>query len=519
MRPTLLTPDLLVADPTPLPGVPVGSGTRPQVPIDRLPLACLLSGPDLRYIRWNPAAERLFGFAEVEVVGRHPFDVVVPPASRPLVAAVFDRLRAGDMAAHGVCENVTRSGRVVTCRWHNTPLFGLDGRFAGFVSLAEDVTEQLRLEEQLRQAQKLEVIGRLAGGVAHDFNNLLTIINGYGELLTDALPAGDPNRALVEELRTAGRKAAALTGQLLAFSRKQPVASRVLDLREVVAETDRMLRRVIGEDVELVAEADDDLGAVRADPGSVEQVLMNLALNARDAMPRGGRLTIGLRNVDRDGGRFVRLAVSDTGHGIPAEVRPHLFEPFFTTKDPGRGTGLGLAVVHGVVTQAGGSVEVASEPGAGSTFAVYFPRASEAAVPGRSGLRRLPMPRGTETVLLVEDEDAVRALVRSVLDSCGYRVLAAADGDDAIRAADAHPGPIHLLVTDVVMPVRDGREVAEWLTRRHPAAGVLYLSGYTDDAVVRHGVTAKGADFLQKPFLPAVLAQTVREILDRPTPG
>jgi len=390
-----------------------------------------------------------------------------------------------------------------------------------------DITERKQLEEQFHQAQKMEAVGRLAGGVAHDFNNLLTAILGSADLVLDSLAVGVPEREEVEEIRKAALRAADLTRQLLAFSRQQIIAPIVLNPNDVVANMDKLLRRLLGEDVELRAVLAPDLATVKADPSQLEQVVLNLAVNARDAMPNGGKLTVETQNVELDEayvrghlsahpGAYVMLAVSDTGVGMDAATQARIFEPFFTTKEKGKGTGLGLATVYGIVKQSGGWIWVYSEPGHGTSFKVYLPRVAEAAAPAAPS----PVPpvsvRGSETVLLVEDEEMIRHLVQKVLKANGYTVLVAASGRDAERVAGQHDGPIHLLMTDVVLPGLNGREVAQRLTAARAGIRVLYLSGYTDDAIVHHGVLEPGVAFLQKPFTPAVLGRKVREVLDSP---
>jgi PAS domain S-box-containing protein len=401
---------------------------------------------------------------------------------------------------------------------------GRPTRVVGFVA---DVSDRKRLEEQLRQAQKLEAVGRLAGGVAHDFNNLLTVINGYSDLALAALPPGHPARPSVEQVARAGDRAAVLTRQLLAFGRKQILRQRVLDLADLVTDLGAMLRRLIGEDVRLVTECVPGLWPVRADPGQLGQVVVNLAVNARDAMPDGGTLTVRVGNAPLPGGRtargsdvrpgpYVVLSVSDTGSGMTDEVKARVFEPFFTTKSPGAGTGLGLATVYGIVKQSGGHVGVESAVGRGTTVRVYLP-ARVGAVPDAPHPAAVGnLPRGTETVLLVEDEDGVRSLARRTLAGLGYAVLEAATGERAVAAAWDHPGPIHLLVTDVVMPGMGGQALAAELCGHHPGLQVLYTSGYTDD-VVKHGVGQEKADFLPKPYTPADLARKVRAVLDAPS--
>lgn len=372
--------------------------------------------------------------------------------------------------------------------------------------------------------QKMEAIGQLAGGVAHDFNNLLTVISGFGEMLLTSERLDASLRDFVREIRRAGERAATLTRQLLAFSRKQMLQPQVMDLNILVEEAQKMLRRLIGEDIYLTASLDADLGAVKADPGQIEQVIMNLVVNARDAMPKGGHLTIETHNVDLDDGytrnhvgakpgRYVLLAVTDTGTGMSEEVKGHLFEPFFTTKEVGKGTGLGLSTVYGIVKQSGGHIEVYSEPKRGTTFKIYLPRVPRAGSVSAAVLP-LPTPQGSETILLAEDEEGVRSLIRLALSSYGYNVIEGRHGEEAYEMFRRHPGGVDLLVTDVVMPRMSGRQLADLIHSAKPDIKVLFLSGYTDDAVVRHGLVEAGMPFLQKPFTPTMVVRKVREVLD-----
>ena len=385
--------------------------------------------------------------------------------------------------------------------------------------------ELAETQGQLEQAQKMDAVGRLAGGVAHDFNNLLTVILGRTDILLHPLKPEDPMRRGIELIqRTAGR-AADLTRQLLAFSRKQVLEPVVLDLAAVTTDMKDMLGRLIGEDIALLTNPTPGLGRVKADRGQIEQVIMNLAVNARDAMPQGGRLIVETANIDLDDeyvrrhvgarpGPHVMLAVSDTGTGIPHEIQSQIFEPFFTTKEQGKGTGLGLATVYGIVKQSGGYIEVDSEPGQGTTFRVYLPRLDAEPAPVDRSARPAAAAGGTETILLVEDEEGVRELARDILRASGYTVLEARNGPEALLLCERHQGPLDLLLTDVVMPRMSGRELAEHLAPLRPDLSVLYMSGYTDDAVIRHGVLGAGTAFLQKPFTPAALVQRVRETLE-----
>jgi two-component system, cell cycle sensor histidine kinase and response regulator CckA len=484
-----------------------------------------------RIVEFNSAAEQTFGYSRAEVLGKAVAEVIIPPAFRKRYATgLAHYLATGEGPVLGRLLELTGlrlDGKEFPLELSITPVqIGGQRHFTAFL---RDLTQRRRLEEQFRQAQKMEAIGRLAGGVAHDFNNLLTVISGYSEILLGSVPAKDPAHMLLKEIQKAGVRAASLTGQLLAFSRKQALDTKVLDLNAIVRDSEKMLKRLVGEDVELTALLDPALGKVKTDPGQVEQVLMNLVVNARDAMPRGGKITIETVNVvvdetyvsshaDVKPGRYVMLSVSDSGSGMDEQTRARIFEPFFTTKELGKGTGLGLAMVHGFITQSGGHVFVYSEVGLGTTFKLYLPEVEAITSSENSQAEILKKPCGNETILLVEDESAVRALTRYVLQSCGYSVLEAARGEEAIRLAEKHQGPIALLITDVVMPGLGGRMVAERVVALNPSTRVLYLSGYTDDAVVRHGVLQSETAFLQKPFTPSALAIKVRKVLDAPNP-
>jgi PAS domain S-box-containing protein len=461
------------------------------------------------------------GLAPGEVVGRSAFDLY-PDASQ--IAANLRRALAGEEFSA-----VVEVGALAfdTCY---TPLRDEAGAVVGMIGVATDVTERRRLESQLLQSQKMEAVGRLAGGIAHDFNNLLTTVLGYSTLLLQSAGTDHPPDKRIVEIKRAAERAAGLTRQLLAFSRKQVIEPRISDMNQVVAEMEEMLRRLIGEDIEFVFTHSVPPALVRADPGQLEQMLMNLVVNARDAMPRGGRLDVEIAVRVLEGalavgaetvpsGTYVVLTVRDTGSGMDRETLARVFEPFFTNKERGKGTGLGLAMVHGIVQQNGGQVFVQSVLGNGTTFEIYLPRTEGEPDGAEEKPASAPRAAGAETLLLVEDEAPVRALVLELLASQGYTVLEAAHGEQALAVASRHAGPIHLLVTDVVMPGMSGGELASRFVRLRPGVRVLYISGYSDDAIVRCGVSQADTAFLQKPFSYESFIAKVREVLDRPAPA
>jgi nitrogen-specific signal transduction histidine kinase/CheY-like chemotaxis protein len=394
--------------------------------------------------------------------------------------------------------------------------------------IAQDITDRKRLEEQLVVSQKMEAVGLLAGGVAHDFNNLLGVIMGYSDLLLDGFPSDDPRCHQLQQIKKAGVRATSLTRQLLAFSRKQIFQPRILDLNALVTDFNKMLLRMVGEDIELVCNLKPSLGQIKADPGQIEQVIMNLVVNSRDAMPTGGKLIIETANADLDEtycrahpavqpGSYAMVAVSDTGAGMDAKTQARIFEPFFTTKEQGKGTGLGLATVYGVVKQSGGYVWVYSELGKGTTFKIYFPRIDEPVQAVEAMDQGKPeLLRRSETILLVEDAEPLRELTRELLENNGYTVFVAENGAEAIELAEHEDRPIHLLLTDVVMPGMSGREVASYLTAKRPDMRVIFMSGYTNDVIAHHGVLDSGISFIEKPFSQETLMRKLREVLDRP---
>ncbi|NIO07226.1 MAG: response regulator, partial [Deltaproteobacteria bacterium] len=453
------------------------------------------------------------------------FQMIVPE-DRDRAKENIRRILSGEKLGGNEYQALRKDGSTFPVIIYSSPIIR-EGRPVGLRGIIVDITEHKRLEAELLWSQKMETVGRLAGGVAHDFNNLLSIIQGNAELALMEPYLGDRIKNDLQEILKASSRAAKLTQQLLVFSRRQLIEPRVINLNEVLQNADIMLRRLIGEDIELVTIPAEDLGQIKVDPGQLEQVIVNLAVNARDAMPEGGKLTLKTANVTFDEGytrhhsgvnpgEYAMLSVSDTGVGMTEEVKAHLFEPFFTTKDMGKGTGLGLATCYSIVKQSGGNLWAYSEPGKGTTFKIYLPRVEEdgEALPKRDAKGYLP--RGTETVLLVEDESSVRDVTTRTLREQGYTVLEAANGDEALEVASKHGVErIHLLLTDVVMPQMGGKALARRLKAQHPDMRVVFFSGYPGEAIAHHGVLDSGVVFLQKPFSPAVLARKVREVLDR----
>ncbi len=496
-----------------------------QVQIERMPLGYLLTDHNFRYTRWNPTAEQMFGFSEDEVLGKHPFELVIPKHRHAEAARAFEGMRSGKTETNSVKTNVTKDGREIICEWHNTPLFNPDGSFSGLLSIAHDISVRRLLEEQLQQSQRIDAVGKLAGGIAHDFNNLLTIINGYASMILRSTPENEPNRKRLQAIKEAGERSAILTSQLLSFSRKQVLEPKVVNLNDVVQNADSMLSRIIGEDIDMSHSLSDDLALVKVDPARFEQVLMNLVINSRDAMPLGGKLTIETKNVTIDSeyarlhtdvrpGRYVVMTVSDTGHGIPDAVRRQIFEPYFTTKPSGKGTGLGLSVAYGNIKQSNGNIEVYSEPDVGTSFKVYLPAVNETNNEVVMVNESTEMPTGSEKILVVEDESGVRGLICATLVDLGYSIEEAATGEEALLKYGEMLTKPDLVITDVVMPGMGGRQLSEKLQDLTPGLPILFMSGYTDDAVVRHGILHEKVNFLQKPFAPTALAQKVRDVLD-----
>ena len=491
--------------------------------------AIFMLDPDGNILTWNSGAEEITGLSAQEAIGQN-HSIYFPAED---VAAGKPQWELARAAAEGRLDRegwrIRKGG---TPFWSNgilTALHDEAGNIRGFAKVISDLSERMVLEGQLHQSQKMDAFGQLAGGVAHDFNNILTVISGYSEFLLSEMAADDPHRSSIVEIQCAGERAASLTRQLLAFTRQQMLEAKIVDLNDLVCESEKMLQRLIGDDVQIISDLSPTLDPVKVDAGQIEQVLMNLVLNARDAMPEGGRITITTRTVhlgaatserqaDVRPGRFAVLTVTDSGAGMSPEMKARIFEPFFTTKQVGKGTGLGLAVVHGIIKQSDGLIEVESNPGGGTTFKVYLPAVGDMP-PAPAGREPIEHPLGpalgTETILLLEDEYALRELIGLALQRSGYSVLKASSGPNALRLMAGHTTGIDLLVTDVVMPEMSGTQAADALQARFPGLKVLYMSGYMDDAVLRHGVLQDQVAFLQKPFTVASLVHKVRDVLDQ----
>ncbi|HMI56052.1 MAG TPA: PAS domain S-box protein, partial [Gemmatimonadaceae bacterium] len=487
--------------------------------------AVVATDPQGMVIFWNAFAEKLYGWTAEDAVGKAIDSLTPSPFLREHGAEIVERGAAGESWT-GEFLVQGKSGKAFPALLTTSPVRDERGTVLGFVHVSLDLTERRNLEEQFRQSQKMDAVGRLAGGIAHDFNNLLTVIRLNTEIIMDGFDPTDPRSEDVKQIRSAAERASSLTRQLLAFSRKQILQPRVLDMNSVVATVEPMLRRLIGEDIAIVSSCV-ARGYVVADPGQLEQILVNLVVNARDAMPQGGTIGIETRNIELDetytsehapvvSGRYVMLAVTDTGVGMSRDTREHAFDPFFTTKEAGKGTGLGLATVYGIVKQSGGYVWIYSEPGHGTTLKIYFPEVSAAAAfkTGEYKAVSNKAARGSETILLVEDEAAVRGLTSRILEKQGYRVIPAQHGREAMDIATREEGRIDLVLTDIVMPGMNGRGLVERLSGIRPRIKSLYMSGYTDDDIVRRGFIEPSKSFLQKPFTSDALLQTVRKVLD-----
>jgi len=500
---------------------------RYQLILDHLPLGCVLTDRDMRFVYWNAAAEKIFSYAFDEVRGKHPFGVIMPPSSQAYVQEIFDRLVAGEKVVSGRGENMTRDGRIIVGEWQNWRLEAQDGAFLGILSMCQDITERLDTEKQLIQAQKMEAVGQLTGGVAHDFNNLLQVILGNAEM---ALQEAAGNAGLKNELaliRKAAERASELIQRMLAFSRQQTLRPVNLDLRDLVSGMANLLRRTLGESIEIALALDKEPNHVEVDPGQLESALLNLAINARDAMPAGGRLMIATRNVvvgaseakaDKGllPGRYGLLIVTDTGTGMPPDVLAKVFEPFFTTKDVGKGSGLGLSMVYGFVKQSNGYVKITSQVGVGTTVSIYLPSVLPAGVQEDAPEKLAPgaLPTGAETILVVEDDSLVRGYVVRQLQALGYKVIEAEHGPAALAKLETSAN-VDLLFTDVVMPKgMSGFDLAAEVRRQRPGLKILFTSGYAEDTIIPYGKLDSGTRLLPKPYRKVDLAREIRAILD-----
>ena len=487
--------------------------------------AVVATDPEGHVIFWNSFAEKLYGWTAAEAVGRPISELKTSQFLRDHAHEIHQKAAAGESWT-GEFLVQGKFGKAFPALLTTAPILDGQGRLLGIVRVSIDLTERRNLEEQFRQSQKMDAVGRLAGGIAHDFNNLLTVIRLNTEIIMEGFDPTDPRSEDVKQIRAAAERASSLTRQLLAFSRKQILQPRVLDLNSVVSSVEPMLRRLIGEDI-TISSLCAARGYIVADPGQLEQILVNLVVNARDAMPQGGTISIETGNVELDEtytsehapvipGRYVMLAVGDNGIGMSRDIREHAFDPFFTTKEAGKGTGLGLATVYGIVKQSGGYVWIYSEPGLGTTLKLYFPEVSSATAFKAEEYKAVPKDgaRGSETILLVEDEEAVRGLTSRILERQGYRVIAAQHGKEAMDIATKEEGKIDLVLTDIVMPGMNGRGLVERLAGIRPRIKSLYMSGYTDDDIVRRGFVEPSKSFLQKPFTSEALLRTVRKVLD-----
>jgi PAS domain S-box-containing protein len=500
---------------------------RFRIIFNESPLGIALVDVDGRPSLTNEALQKILGYTGEELSRMH-FTEFTHPDDCAMDQVLYEQLLRGERKSYQIEKRfIRKDGNPVCARLSVSAARDAGRRVSFAISMVEDITERRQLETQFIEAQKMEVVGQLASGVAHDFNNILSVILGYSDLLAEGLGPENSLQEYSKEIRHAADRAARLTQQLLVFSRRQTVQPVVLDLNVVVHDMEKMLRRLIDEHIELTIVSEEHLGHIKADAGHLGQVLMNLVINARDAMPNGGRLTITTGNVtlheshasthkNAKPGNYVLLSVQDTGVGMTDEIKGHLFEAFYTTKPSGKGTGLGLATCQAIVEQCVGHISFSSEVGKGSTFRVYIPRVDEPLDSDTHFIKAGPLPRGTETLLVVEDDQSVRHLARGVLEAQGYQVLSAVNGQDALRVVHEHKGPpISLAVTDVMMPLMGGKAMAEWLKATYPALKILFTSGYTDNTIAPQGMLDAGVEFLAKPYTPATLARKVRELLDR----